>query len=155
MNIKYVHTNIIAHDWQKLARFYIDVFGCEPVYPERDIRGAWIEEVTGIRDVHIRGIHLRLPGYERGPESEGPTLEIFQYDHIAASPGLPAINGAGFAHIAFLVDDVAACLDMLLANGGHKLGEMVVQELEYVGILTVVYARDPEGNIVEIQNWQT
>ena len=71
------------------------------------------------------------------------------------SPGLPAINGAGYAHIAFLVDDVEACLHKLLASGGRKLGEIVVQELDNVGILTVVYTRDPEGNIVEIQNWQT
>ena len=119
------------------------------------MHGAWIEEVIGIRNVHIRGIHLRLPGYGRDREAKGPTLEIFQYNHIAASPGLPAINGAGYAHIAFLVDDVEACLHKLLASGGRKLGEIVVQELDNVGILTVVYTRDPEGNIVEIQNWQT
>jgi predicted enzyme related to lactoylglutathione lyase len=25
---RYVHTNLIAADWQRLARFYCDVFGC-------------------------------------------------------------------------------------------------------------------------------
>ena len=28
MGIKYVHTNIIARDWEAVARFYIEVFEC-------------------------------------------------------------------------------------------------------------------------------
>ena len=44
MSAKYVHTNLIAHDWRKLADFYLSVFGCAPVPPERDYLGelqAW------------------------------------------------------------------------------------------------------------------
>ena len=33
---KYVHTNLVAHDWKRLATFYIEVFGCKPKPPERD-----------------------------------------------------------------------------------------------------------------------
>ncbi len=29
----YVHTNVIAADWQRLARFYCDVFGAGPPAP--------------------------------------------------------------------------------------------------------------------------
>jgi predicted enzyme related to lactoylglutathione lyase len=46
--IKFVHTNIIARDWKKLAQFYIDVFECEPLKPERDLDGEWIDKMTGI-----------------------------------------------------------------------------------------------------------
>lgn len=28
------------------------------------------------------------------------------------------------------------------------------KEYEDLGLLTVVYAKDPEGNFIEIQNWQ-
>lgn len=67
-NIRYVHTNLIAKDWKKLAKFYIDVFGCKPVGPERDLSGEWIELLTEIRNVGVRGVHLLLPGYgENGP----------------------------------------------------------------------------------------
>jgi len=76
MSNKYVHTNLIARDWKSLADFYIQVFGCTPVPPERDISGEWIDGMTGISDVRIRGAHLRLPGYE-----DGPTLEIFTSMH--------------------------------------------------------------------------
>lgn len=149
MKAKYVHTNIIARDWEKLAQFYIDVFGCEPAPPERDHNGAWIDRVTGIKDVRIRGIHLRLPGYE-----DGPTLEIFSYNKQPESIEQPAVNRPGLAHIAFLVDDVPFYYNKLLENGGGELGEMVEKKIEGAGLLTVVYARDPEGNIIEILNWR-
>ena len=149
MKIKFVHTNIIAKDWEKLAQFYIKTFGCQTVYPERDLAGEWIDQATNIKDVRIRGIHLRLPGYE-----DGPTLEIFQYDKQLESDGLPEINRPGFAHIAFLVENVQIFYDKLLQNGGSKLGDIVEKEIEGVGVLTVAYVRDPEGNIIEIQRWK-
>jgi catechol 2,3-dioxygenase-like lactoylglutathione lyase family enzyme len=93
---KYVHTNLIARDWKKLAQFYSDVFGCEPKGPERDMAGAWLDGLTSLRNAHLRGVHLRLPGYG----DNGPTLEIFGYDQLIEGE-LPAVNRPGFAHIAF------------------------------------------------------
>jgi catechol 2,3-dioxygenase-like lactoylglutathione lyase family enzyme len=147
--IEYVHTNIIARDWQKLARFYIEVFGCTPVYPERDLSGDWIDRLTNLEDAKIRGIHLRLPGSE-----SGPTLEIFEYNHKTGKAVLKAVNEPGFGHIAFRVEDVYAILDMLLLHGGSRYGELVTREIENLGIITVIYTRDPEGNIIELQHWQ-
>ena len=84
---KYVHTNLIARDWKKLVRFYVEVFGCAPKSPERDMFGAWLDEVTSIRGAHLKGVHLRLPGYG----DDGPTLEIFSYDELIESD-LPAAD---------------------------------------------------------------
>lgn len=148
-NIRYVHTNIIARDWKKLAQFYVDVFGCTPLYPERDLSGDWIDQVTSLNNVKIRGIHLSLPGYENGP-----TLEIFQYTPDSLRSGQPQINQQGFSHIAFHVDAVEDVLNELLKHGGEKLGEVAVKEFDHLGVLQVVYAKDPEGNFIEIQNWK-
>jgi len=30
---RYVHTNLVARDWRKLAAFYQDLFGCAPLPP--------------------------------------------------------------------------------------------------------------------------
>lgn len=149
MEIKYVHTNLIAKDWRKLSGFYTEVFGCAPVYPERDLYGEWADEMTGIKDVRIRGVHLRLPGCE-----DGTTLEIFEYEPAAQRMQAPQIHLAGFGHIAFHTDSVEALLDKVLKHGGEKLGDIVSTEIPGVGLLTVVYARDPEGNFIEIQNWK-
>jgi catechol-2,3-dioxygenase len=35
-----------------------------------------------------------------------------------------------------------------------NIAAKAVKEIEGVGVLTVVYAKDPEGNIVEIQSWK-
>lgn len=145
---RYVHTNIVAHDWRRLAAFYVDVLGCKPVLPERDLRGEWIAAATGIPDVQIQGMHLRLPGC--GPT--GPTLEFFQYNQPGAPP-LRGINQPGLAHLAFAVDDVDAALAAVLAAGGSAVGEVVRTEIDGVGELCFAYAADPEGSIIELQHW--
>ena len=145
---KYVHTNLIARDWKRLVRFYTNVFGCEAKGPERDMSGAWLGSVTSLRSAHLTGVHLSLPGYG----DDGPTLEIFSYDEIVER-GIPAANQCGFAHIAFAVDDVDQALKAVIAAGGGTVGKIATTEVDGVGSLRVVYARDPEGNIVELQKW--
>ncbi len=148
MTVKYTHTNLIAKDWKKLSDFYVNVFNCKPEPPERDLAGDWLDELTGIDAVHIRGIHLLLPGFDQN----GPTLEIFQYNQTTED-GNKQINREGFGHIAFSVDDVEACLARLIKNGGTTVGQVVKGFVAGVGEIHVVYARDPESNIIEIQKW--
>jgi len=145
---RFAHVNLIAYDWRKLAEFYEKVLGCERLSPERDASGPEVDEATGIPGAHVRGAHLRLPGVG----SDGPTLEIFQYDP-AAPAGEPTINRAGFAHIAFAVDDVASALDTVLAAGGGAIGNVVSLDVPGAGQVRFVYATDPEGNIIELQHW--
>jgi lactoylglutathione lyase len=38
-------------------------------------------------------------------------------------------------------------------NGGSEVGKVVAKKIKDVGKLEVVYAKDPEGNIIEIQKW--
>jgi len=93
-------------------------------------------------------MHLRLPGFD----ADGPTLEIFNYDKMAAR-SMPVVNEPGFGHIAFLVDDVDVALAAVLSAGGGAVGHVSKTEVKGVGCLRVVYARDPEGNILELQHW--
>jgi len=146
--MKYVHTNIIAKNWKVLADFYIKVFNCKPVLPERDIKGEWLEKGTGVKNASLHGIHLLLPGYG----SDGPTLEIFQYSRNEEK-STPVANGEGFSHIAFLVTDVDEILKKMISHGGTRLGEVVRKKLDY-GTLIFTYARDPEGNLIELQSWE-
>ena len=131
-----------------MADFYITVFDCRPKLPERDLSGGWVDDLTGLNDARIKGIHLYLPGYE----SDGPTIEIFEYDKNLQNSSRD-INRDGFGHIAFAVEDVQQKLDLLLENGGSALGDLIDAEIAGVGRISVVYARDPEGNIVELQKW--
>ena len=146
--IKYVHTNIVAKNWKRLAEFYISVFDCMLKPPERILSGKWLDRLTCTKNSHIEGVHLLLPGYG----AKGPTLEIFQYaKNRRRRP--PRINRPGFAHIAFSVENVMRMLSRVTRSGGSQVGELVKTDIDGVGIINVVYARDPEGNIIELQNW--
>jgi len=149
MTAKFAHTNIVSKDWKRLSNFYITVFECKPVPPERDLSGDWLEKATALNKPHLTGQHLRLPGFGEA----GPTLEIFQYDEMLERADPPCANRLGLGHLAFEVESVPETLALLLEHGGRKLGEVVTREIASVGTITFTYATDPEGNILEIQSW--
>jgi len=145
---RYVHTNLIARDWRRLAAFYQSVFGCIPVPPERNLSGPQLEAGTGVPGSTLAGMHLRLPG----AGADAPTLEIFSYSHLADGPA-QAVNRPGFAHIAFAVASVNDARAEVLAAGGTPVGEVVTMTLANGARVTWCYVTDPEGNIVELQAW--
>jgi predicted enzyme related to lactoylglutathione lyase len=143
---KYMHTNLVAFDWRRLSDFYIKVFGCVPVPPERDLAGEWLDSALGMSNTHIQGVHLRLPGYD----DNGPTLEVFQYNHAEeAIVSMP--NRPGYGHIAFSVENVEDIIKLVLEMGGSMVGNVAKVHLLGVGHLEFAYMRDPENNIIEIQ----
>ncbi len=146
---RYVHTNIIAKDANRLIDFYKTVLHCKSINEKRDLSGEWVDRLTDLNDAHIKGEHLLLPGYGE----DHPTLEIFSYDSLKEN--FPAeINRPGIAHIAFEVDDVETALIEILKAGGSTVGELVTSEYPDGREAVFVYARDPEGNIIELQCWR-
>ncbi len=149
MSVRFAHVNIVARDWQRLAQFYKDVFGCQEVPPARDHHGAWVERLTGVPGARIQGIHLRLPGWN----GQGPTLEIFPYQPPGPQPP-KSIHQLGMAHLAFVVPDLEQFRQKMLQHGGGQLGTVEQIRIPQWGTLTLVYMTDPEGNIVELQQWE-
>ena len=148
MHARYVHTNLIARDWRNLAKFYTDVFDCSFVPPERDYQSDELDAGTGLKDAHVTGVHLRLPGYD----DNGPTLEIYSYDQLESDMA-PAVNRPGFGHIAFEVENVQQASQIVEANGGGFIGEVVTLTTKVGRKVTWCYMTDPEGNIIELQSW--
>lgn len=149
MSTRFAHVSLVARDWRRLSSFYRDAFGCVPIGAERDLEGRWLDEAIGLHGAHIRGIHLRLPS---GGDA-GPTLEIFEYIPSRTSEP-PTANRPGFAHIAFEVDDVDAAVARMIEHGGSRLGATTVRSIAGAGRITFAYARDPEGNLIELQRWE-
>lgn len=145
---RYVHTNIIANDAEKLIEFYKSVLHCTSINEKRDLRGEWLDRLTGLKEAHITGEHLLLPGYDK----DHPTLEIFSYDEVKETI-IAEINRPGIAHIAFEVDDVKKTLEEVISAGGSMVGELVTAKYPNNTEATFVYARDPEGNILELQSF--
>ena len=146
--MRFAHVNLAGRDWRKLVDFYVDVFGCVEIGSERDHGGPLFEALTGMKRAKAKGRHLRLPGHG----DRGPTLEVFQFGE-SADEHLPMLNRPGLAHLAFEVDDVEATRRRVLEQGGGQVGELVTLDIPGAGRLTLVYMRDPEGNIIELQRW--
>ena len=145
---RFGHVNLIARDWRSLAAFYVDLFGCVLVPPERDYSGADLERGTAVPGATLRGAHLRLPGHG----SDGPTLEIYQFGSMPDRLP-PLVNRPGFGHIAFAVPSVAEARAAVLAAGGGEVGDIVTLETADGRLVTWTYVTDPEGNIIELQSW--
>lgn len=145
---RYVHTNIIAKDSPKLISFYKEALNCKSIGETRDIKGDWLDKMTGVKNAHIVGEHLCMPGYDE----DHPTLEIFSYDEMVDGEKR-IINQCGFAHLAFEVDNVEETLKKVLEAGGGQYGELVKTEYADGRKATFVYVTDVEGNILELQSW--
>lgn len=145
---RFVHTNLIALDWRRLADFYTRVFGCVLAPPVRHYDGPDLAAATGIPSAVLDGAHLRLPGFDE----DGPTLEIFQYIPQENAP-LSTPNRVGFGHIAFGVDSVGRAREAVIAAGGSAVGEVVTSLVPGKGKIEWAYVRDPEGNMIELQTW--
>jgi catechol 2,3-dioxygenase-like lactoylglutathione lyase family enzyme len=145
---RFGHVNVTSPDWRRLAAFYTDVFGCEFVPPERDIRSSDLDAATRLRDAHLTGAHLRLPGYG----AAGPTIEIFSYDALEPNAGTDVAR-AGWGHVAFQVPDVPAAVEAVQHAGGGRVGAVITTRTADGRQVTWCYATDPDGNIVELQAW--
>lgn len=147
--IRYIHAGLIAKDWKKLSEFYIKVFRCKPTGRYLNLTGEWINRLTAIDKVKIIGTHISLPGCENGE-----TLEILEYKPGSFRNKTAQINNQGFSHIAFEVTELNDVLQKVIEYGGSQLGAVIENDYEGIGLLTLVFAKDPEGNIVEIQSWK-
>lgn len=147
---RFGHVSIVAEDWRTLAKFYIDVFGCEVVPPERDYGGPHLARGTNVAGAALRGVHLRLPGLG----DSGPTLEIYQYRRSEGRLP-PAANRLGLAHLAFVVPDVSEAQIAVVGRGGRQVGEIVTLTTADGRRVTWCYVTDPEDNILELQSWSS
>jgi catechol 2,3-dioxygenase-like lactoylglutathione lyase family enzyme len=147
LRAQFRHTNLIARDMDRLVAFYKNVFGFAEAGPERARSGEWLDRHTGLKDVELRVLHLRLP--DAPPHAT--ELEIISYRSLAPAVQ-PELNRPGFAHVCFGVDDVKAAYDAVMAAGGSPQGEIIKKTTPAGGMATAVYVRDPEGNIIELSD---
>ena len=144
----YLHTNLTVKDIEKMKDFYVSVFGCIPVREIQQLTGEWIERITAVKEGEIKYVHLRFPGHG----NKGPELELVQYLNPTKKYEITP-DTYGFGHLSFSVNDVNEALNAVIEGGGGSVGEVVTVEVPNRGLLTEVYATDPEGNIIELQSY--
>jgi catechol 2,3-dioxygenase-like lactoylglutathione lyase family enzyme len=142
-NAKFKHVSMVARNADALAEFYRKVFGCEVLRPKTILTGKKVGQGNGLPQSEILSIWLTLPGVD------GPFLEIHQYKD-RQERAVPEVNEPGYSHLSFQVEDIHATRALILQSGGTELGEITDFGTADASIL-LVYIRDPEGNIIEIE----
>ena len=118
------HVAIICSDYQRSKDFYINILGLT------QIAEAYRETRQSYK------LDLALP--------DGTQLELFSFPNPPARPSRP--EACGLRHLAFKVDDVAACKEELEAKG------IYVEDIrtdEYTGKRFTFFA-DPDGLPLEL-----
>jgi glyoxylase I family protein len=135
------HVSLSTTDMDRLLHFYRDLLGL-PQRLDMQIKpgNKPFETIVGMSDTRGRAAGLRAGNL---------WIEIFQYTHPDPRPveKRPACD-AGIRHLCFDVTDIEAEYRRLSAAGVEFVS--APQQLEGAGVCSV-YARDPDGNIVELQ----
>jgi catechol 2,3-dioxygenase-like lactoylglutathione lyase family enzyme len=137
------HINLVARDAVALADFYRVVFELDVLRELTMLSGEKVSRGNGVSNSVIKSIWLKLPG------ANAPFLEIHEHE-TTHDRGQPKVSEPGFGHLSFEIGDISATLANLIAAGGSQVGQITD-----FGSVTkprlIVYARDPEGNILELE----
>ena len=135
------HTGITVSDLERSMRFYRDVLGFE-VSPPVTVSGPMFEKVTGVPGCVIDVAFARGAGHivellcYRAPDGrKTSTLR-------ACDPG--------FWHLCLKVRDIEQVVRAIRAEGFEAVSEIQTAADPPVKGLRVVYARDPDGVVLEL-----
>lgn len=145
--MKLAHISIAARCADRLATFYIDVFGLEEMRPRKALSGEAVSRGNGLPNSAIYSIWLRLP------EQGTPFLELLEYKS-SVDRAEPRVDEVGLSHLAFQLADITSTMSKIIKAGGSKLGEITNFGTADKPLL-IVYMRDCEGNILELEQTPT
>lgn len=118
------HAAIIASDYERSKHFYTRILGLRILS----------EQFRAARDSHK--LDLALP--------DGSQIELFSFPNPPARPSYP--EACGLRHLAFAVDDVAACKAHLQSHG---IAPEPIRLDEQTGCRFLFFA-DPDGLPLEL-----
>lgn len=140
--VSVAHTGITTSDLDRTIGFFRDVLGLQVSGRER-LSGPVFARITGVPNADIEIAYVQAPGH---------TFELLQYlsPHPHATSTLrPCDNG--HLHLSFVVDDIAAVLDRMRANGIEPAGP--VQTVEAAGGLKAIYTHGPDALVIELMQF--
>src|SRR5690349_3439904 len=118
---------LIVSDFPAVFRFYRDVIGLRPQFD--DDRGP----------------------YAAFKPDQGSAIALHDRADLATVVPDLTPSGGDRAVVALRVDDVDAFATALAGRGAGPITEPVVLD----GRIRVAYLRDPDGNLLELQQWLT
>ena len=134
------HVSITVQDMDRMLAFYRDVLG----FPEI-MRSSWADSDDMDRLVDLKGSQANVVLLNAG----NMVLELFDYRAPSGihDPRRP-VNNPGYTHICLDVEDIETEYRRLESAG--MTFNRSIMDVEELG-LRAVYGRDPEGNVIEVQ----
>lgn len=141
--MKLTHISMVARDADKMSAFYTAVFGCEEYRSPRTLSGEAVSRGNGQPNSEIYSIWLKFPAQEK------PFFELLEYKSSTDRPE-PQVDEHGFRHLSFETNDIQTTITKIFEAGGSRLGEITNFGTTDEPFL-IVYVRDCEGNILELE----
>jgi hypothetical protein len=101
----------------------------------------FIDEVTGARGADVRMALLELAGIK---------IELLQYDNIKQPEELSAPYIPGYAHLAFIVEDLDTLLSKVSEYGWKTPGKPQTVLSGPMQGTRVIYLQSPDGQTLEL-----
>ena len=141
---KFRHVAIVVEDLDRMINFYVDVLGFE-LKREIEIESDDFRRGVGLPDAKAKGAHLIVPNSD-------VEIEMFEFkEQIERNSELSLANHPGYRHIALIVDNLEETYECLEKEGIEFYSEPIhVKEPANVAGFRFVYFKDPEGNIIEL-----
>ena len=138
------HIALATPDLDRLSRWYIEVLGFEPV-----MRSEWRDRPIVDRMIGLDGSAARQVMLKAG----NAYVEMFEYSAPEGRPNDPPRDPCdhGYTHFCLDVVDIEAEYDRLSAAGMTFAGPLPTAEEMGGSPLRAIYGRDPDGNIIELQ----
>ena len=138
------HVAISTPNLDRLTAFYIDVVGLRQV-----MSTSWSDRPVIDRIIGLQGSAARQVMLQAG----NAYLELFEYSSPTARPADPERPACdhGYTHFCLDVTDIDAEYARLAAGGMRFHSSPPSSDDLGSGRLRAIYGRDPDGNIVELQ----
>jgi len=143
-----LHFSFTVSSIERSVAWYCDVLGLELVHRQRQ-ENAYTPVLVGIPAAVLEVAQFAIPGVSPGRSTH--MLELVEY---VAPRGTvergPATNEVGAAHLAFLVDDLPARYERMLAAGvAFRNPPVAITEGANRGGMAA-YLHDPDGITLEL-----
>jgi catechol 2,3-dioxygenase-like lactoylglutathione lyase family enzyme len=135
------HVSLATADMARFLHFYRDLMGLTLIGQGQTQPGnTWFEAVVGLKGARVHSAALRAGNVQ---------IEVFQYLHPLPGEGsVPRPCDVGIRHICFDVTDIDGEYERLKSAGVEFISAPQTMGNHKV---KAVYARDPDNNIVELQ----
>jgi catechol 2,3-dioxygenase-like lactoylglutathione lyase family enzyme len=137
------HTVLLVSDFERSVAFYCDMLGFELVSKDDDRRGPFLDQMFALEGVVIKLALVRGGGKIIELIEPVAPAELVVTDASTASYGI--------ARLGFEVDEIDAMVDDLRAKGVEFLSDIVDMTVGHYAGGKVVFFKDPDGILLELQ----